>query len=55
MEDFLTAASERIPSLAGVKFSCGDLFDLGRCITHSGGKYQMLYGGDEVRFATSLL
>lgn len=55
MEDFLTAASGRIPSLVGIKFSCSNLFDFGRCITHSGGKYQMLYGGDETCLAAMVM
>lgn len=50
MEDFLKAAILRIPTLAGVKFTSTDMFDLGRCLVLSAlhEKIQILFGGDEV-------
>ena len=48
MEDFLKAAIARIPTLAGVKFSSVDMFDLGRCLVLDKERIQILYGGDEV-------
>lgn len=50
MEDFLKAAVLRIPTLAGVKFTSTDMFDLGRCLVLSAlhEKIQILFGGDEV-------
>lgn len=48
MEDFLKAAIARIPTLAGVKFSSVDMFDLGRCLVLDKERIQILYGGDEI-------
>ena len=48
MEDFLKAAMLKIPTLAGVKFSSYDMFDLGRCLLLDKERIQILYGGDEV-------
>lgn len=45
--DFLTAASDRIPNLAGVKFTHDDLIDLKKCVQHSSGKYEIFFGRDE--------
>lgn len=46
--DFLVAAEKRIPSLGGMKFTHEDQMDLGRCLRFRGGKYEMLYGKDEM-------
>ena len=48
MEDFLTAAMPKIPTLAGLKFTSYDMFDLGRCLVLNKNRIQILYGGDEV-------
>ena len=48
MTDFLTLASPRIPSLRGIKFTFEDLMDFGRCVTLDEGKYNMLFGRDEI-------
>lgn len=45
--DFLGQAQERIPSLAGVKFTHEDLFDFGLCRQAAGGRYDILYGFDQ--------
>ena len=50
MEDFLNAAKDKIPTLAGTKFTSSDMFDLGCCLCVDDGRFQMLHGGDEVRF-----
>ena len=50
MEEFLDAASSRLPTLRGIKYSSTDLHQLGRCVVHSGGRYSMLYGCDQVRY-----
>lgn len=46
--DFLTVASNQIPNLAGVKFTHENLMDFGRSIEHSDGKYNLLFGRDEI-------
>lgn len=48
MEDFIKAAMPKIPTLAGLKFTSIDLFDLGRCLVLAEEKIQILFGGDEV-------
>jgi N-acetylneuraminate lyase len=45
--EFLAQAQERIPSLAGVKFTHEDLLDFGLCRQVGGGRYDILYGRDE--------
>ena len=49
MEEFLDAASSRLPTLRGLKYTDYNLMELGRCLAGNGGKYQVLYGRDEVR------
>lgn len=46
--DFLQAAQERIPNLAGVKFTHENLMDYGRSIEVGGGKFTVLFGRDEI-------
>jgi N-acetylneuraminate lyase len=48
VEEFLAAAEPRIPNLAGAKFTYEDLDDFGRCLRHAGGKYDILFGRDEL-------
>lgn len=48
MLDFLNEAADRIPTLAGVKFTYEDLMDFGRCLAFQGGRFNMLFGRDEV-------
>ncbi len=55
MVDFLRAAADRIPNLAGMKFSCEDLMDFGRCLRLDGGCYDMLFGRDEMLLAALAL
>jgi N-acetylneuraminate lyase len=46
--DFLAAAAPRIPNLAGVKFTFEDLADFERCLRFGGGRYDILFGRDEL-------
>lgn len=48
MLEFLREAAERIPTLAGVKFTYDDLVDFRRCLAFEGGKFDMLFGRDEI-------
>lgn len=47
MREFLELAADRIPTLAGIKFTHNDLADYGRATDFEGGRYQVLYGLDE--------
>ena len=55
MEEFLDAASVRLPTLRGIKFSSPDLFEFGRCVVNNGGKYQIVYGVDQVSVLLELM
>lgn len=46
--DFLHAAESRIPTLVGVKFTHENLMDFGRSSEICGGKFEMLFGRDEI-------
>jgi len=48
MHEFLTVAEERIPTLAGVKFTHSDLMDFRQCLTLKDGKFDILFGTDEI-------
>ncbi len=48
MIDFLREAADRIPTLAGMKFTCEDLMDYGRCLRYEEGRFDMLFGRDEI-------
>jgi len=45
--EFLKRAGERIPNLAGVKYSGSDLMDVQECLHALGGKFDVLYGQDQ--------
>jgi len=47
MPDFLAAAPARIPTLAGLKFTNGDLMAFQCLVRANGGKWDILYGCDE--------
>jgi len=47
MADFLPAAAERIPNLAGVKYTHEDLSDFGLAMDACGDRLDVLYGRDE--------
>jgi len=48
MMDFLRVGAERIPNLAGIKYTHEDLMDYGRCVRFDGGRFNMLFGRDEI-------
>ena len=46
--DLLRAAERDCPALAGVKFTFEDVMDLSRCVAFADGRYDMLFGRDEM-------
>jgi N-acetylneuraminate lyase len=46
--DFLAAAGPRMPSLAGIKFTFEDIGDFARCLRCADGRYDVLFGRDEL-------
>jgi len=48
MADFLALAQRRIASLAGIKFTYEDLDDFQRCLAFDGGRFNILFGRDEI-------
>lgn len=51
MPEFLDVASERVPTLAGIKFSNPDLMAYQRCLHAGGGRFDMPWGTDEYLLA----
>lgn len=51
MFDFLKIASQRIPNLAGIKFTHENLMDYSRCLNFEGGRFNILFGRDEILLA----
>lgn len=47
MLSFLEAAEERIPNLAGIKYTFESLYEYNQCLLYKNGKFDMLYGLDE--------
>ena len=48
IDHLLEACDGRVPNLVGVKFSDPDIWEFANCLRVAGGKYNMLYGKDEV-------
>ena len=48
MEAFLEAASGALPSLVGIKYSAFDLDGFQRCVAFGNGRYDILFGADEM-------
>jgi len=46
--DFLAQAQDRIPSLAGVKYTHENLPDYQACVAYAQGRYDILFGRDEL-------
>lgn len=46
--EFLRAAADEIPNLAGVKFTFEDMEDYRTCVAFDGGRYDILFGRDEM-------
>ena len=49
--DFLAAAESKIPNLAGIKFTFENLMDFSRATAHANGKFNVLFGRDEILLA----
>jgi len=49
--DFLRAAAPLIPNLAGVKFTFENLMDFAECLRLDGGRYDIVFGRDEILVA----
>lgn len=49
--DFLRAAADRIPNLAGIKFTHENLMDFAACVRFENGRFDALYGRDEMLLA----
>ena len=48
VSEFLRLASPRIPNLAGIKFTFEDLEDYNRCLQIEDGRFDVLFGRDEL-------
>lgn len=55
MRDFLELAGDRIPNLAGIKFTHPDPMDIRRCLSWKDGRYDVLFGMDEALLAALAL
>jgi N-acetylneuraminate lyase len=55
MPEFLEAAAERIPTLAGLKFTNPDLMTLQRLLHLQGGRFDVVWGFDEYLLAALVL
>jgi len=53
--DFLSAAANRVPTLAGMKFTHEDLMDFNRCLTLDGGRFNVLYGHEQMLLSALVL
>lgn len=53
--DFLRAADGKIPTLAGIKFTHENLMDFGLATAFAGGKYNLLFGRDEILLSSLVL
>jgi N-acetylneuraminate lyase len=49
--EFLDRGAERIPTLAGVKYTNGDLVGLQECLAARGGRFDVVFGYDEMLLA----
>jgi len=55
MPDFLNAAPQRIPTLAGIKFTNADMMSYQRCLNAGGGRFDIPWGVDEYLLAALAL
>lgn len=51
MIDFLATIDGRLPSFRGIKYTHNDLMDFRRCLLFADGKYDILWGWDEIFLA----
>lgn len=52
MAEFLAVAMDRMPTLAGIKFTHNDLMDYGKCLDVAGAEYEIFFGQDEILLAS---
>ena len=55
MIDFLEAVDGRIPNFVGIKYTYEDLMDYSQCLEFKGGKYDLLFGRDEILLCSMTL
>jgi N-acetylneuraminate lyase len=48
MVSFLEQGAQKIPNLAGIKYTASTLFELQACLNYEGGKFEVLSGYDEM-------
>ena len=51
MAQFMKVAGRRIPTLVGLKYSHDDLVDLAACVALDDGRFEILFGKDEILLA----
>ena len=51
MFEFLRVAAERLPTLAGIKYTAPTLYDMQACINYDHGRFDILFGVDEMLLA----
>ncbi|MES1213348.1 MAG: dihydrodipicolinate synthase family protein [Singulisphaera sp.] len=51
MANFMKVAGRQIPNLVGLKYSHDDLVDLAACVTLDDGRFEILFGKDEILLA----
>jgi N-acetylneuraminate lyase len=51
MANFMKVAGRQIPNLVGLKYSHDDLVDLAACVTLDDGRFEVLFGKDEILLA----
>lgn len=54
-DHILAKAAATIPNFAGIKYTSADLMRLQTCLAYESGKYNILYGTDEILLATLAL
>lgn len=55
LHDFLAAAADRLPTLAGAKFTHENLADFLQCMRFRDGRWQILFGRDEMLLSALVL
>lgn len=55
MFEFLNKAKDKIPNLAGIKFSHENLMDFSQCFSIDNGRFNMLFGKDEILLSALIL
>lgn len=55
MTEFLRLGADRIPSLAGIKFTDENLMSYAQCLNFDGGRFNILFGRDEILLAALAL